>query len=226
MYTILYTCDVIPETKPEMAKWAEGFFPWLREQKFIFHRSMRNIGIDSPELVAYFDFADEMSAQEFWSSDGWKEAQAKFKAYTRNQREYRLTESPLSGRGIKGTQEGSTNCTILYTCDVIPEMKQEMGEWAQGFFPWLRGQKFIFHRSMRSAGIDSPELVAYFDFADEASAQELWSSDGWKEVVAKFRIYTRNQREYRLGPSPVSGQGIVGTQAVPPIESRNDPRAP
>lgn len=63
--------------------------------------------------------------------------------------------------------------TSFYSCDVLPEMKQEMGAWSKGFFPWLRTQEFIFHRSMRSASINSPELVAYFDFEDEASAQEL-----------------------------------------------------
>lgn len=135
-----------------------------------------------------------------------------FKSYTRNQREFRLTESPLSGTGIAGTQSGAANYSILCTRDVIPEMKQEMGDWAQGFFPWLHKQPFIFHRSMRSAGTDSPELVAWFDFEDVASAQALWSTGKWAEEVARFRRYTRNQREYRLGPSPLSGNGIRGEQ--------------
>lgn len=213
MYTILYTCDIVQETKPAMAEWAAGdLFPWLPGQPFVFHRSLRSVGIDAPELVAYFDFNDETSAQAFWSSDAWKAVMTTFKSYTRNQREFRLTESPLSGAGIAGTQAGAANYTILYTCDVIPETKQEMGDWAQGFFPWLRQQPFVFHRSMRSAGIDSPELVAWFDFEDAASAQALWSSEEWAEVVARFRRYTRNQREYRLGPSPLSGNGIRGAQ--------------
>ena len=213
MYTILYTCDIVQETKPAMADWAMNeLFPWLPDQPFAFHRSLRSVGIDSPELVAYFDFDDESSAQTFWGSDAWKTALAKFKTFTRNQREYRLTESPLSGEGIAGTQTGTANYTILYTCDVIPEMKQDMGDWAQGFFPWLRKQPFVFHRSMRSAGMDSPELVAWFDFEDAASAQALWSTEEWAEVVARFRRYTRNQREYRLGASPLSGAGLHGKQ--------------
>jgi hypothetical protein len=67
MYTILYTCDVVSEMKPEMTKWAGELLPFCT-RKFVFHRSTRSAGIDSPELVAYFDFADEVSAQEFWSS--------------------------------------------------------------------------------------------------------------------------------------------------------------
>lgn len=103
--------------------------------------------------------------------------------------------------------------TILYTCDIVQETKPAMVEWAAGdLFPWLRQQPFVSRRSMRSAGIDSPELVAWFDFEDAASAQALWSSGEWAEEVARFRCYTRNQREYRLGPSPLSGNGIRGAQ--------------
>jgi len=212
VYTIYYTCDVNPDTKPEMAEWSKELFPWLKTQNFVFHRSMRNAGIDKPELVAYFDFNDEASAQEFWSSPGWKDTLTKFRMYTSNMREHRLDESPLTGLGMRGTQTGDANYTILYTCDVKPECKPDMAAWTATLLPWLKEQKFIYHRSTRNAGVDSPELIAYFDFEDAVSANEFWTCDGWKEVIAKFGLYTTNQREYRLLPSPLSGYGIEGTQ--------------
>ena len=215
MYTIYYTCDVIAETKPEMAEWSKELFPWLEKQNFLFHRSMRNAGIDTPELVAYFDFNDAASAQEFWSSDGWKDVLTKFRKYTRNMREHRLDESPLTGLGVRGKQVGDPAYTILYTCDIDPSRKPEMAAWTAELLPWLADQEFIYHRSTRNAGVDSPELLAYFDFLDEASAQEFWSSKGWKEVVTRFNSYTSNQREMRLLTSPLSGAGITGTQKGP-----------
>jgi|GEM_PF-6079969 len=215
MYSIYYTCNVKHESKPEMAAWADELFEWLREQNFVFHRSWRNAGIDSPDLVAYFDFNDEASAQEFWGSPGCRDMITRMRKYTTDMREHRLLESPLTGLGVRGVQKGDANYTILYTCDVDQSRKPEMAAWTAELLPWLATQNFIYHRSTRNAGIDSPELMAYFDFADEESGQAFWSSKEWKDVMVRFNSYTSNQKEIRLAASPLSGYGITGKQEGP-----------